>query len=289
MEFKELQLPTLYDGFIYTINAAVLVRKHNTNELSYYIENEDDTLEVVYRERSICDGVLSGTVIKPYTWEYEQPYLVLGNDEKNFQDPRIWLYKNKPYISFTYYPVVLFGEYNIIDKKLSSIIHLPIGRNFIGGLEKNWGFFEHDGKLCMVYYPSPLVILEMDADNNFSIVNMSEQFCEELGVGVCGGSPPVLHPTENIFYIFVHKTIIKNNYNIWCVAFTKVTPTKWAIKGFTKERLNNNDITQISFAEGAVYDKIKDSWIVSGGYRDQALGFWTISHGDLKSRMTWLF
>jgi len=289
MEFKELQLPTLYDGFIYTINAAVLVRKHNTNELSYYIENEDDTLEVVYRERSICDGVLSGTVIKPYTWEYEQPYLVLGNDEKNFQDPRIWLYKNKPYISFTYYPVVLFGEYNIIDKKLSSIIHLPIGRNFMGGLEKNWGFFEHDGKLCMVYYPSPLVILEMDADNNFSIVNMSEQFCEELGVGVCGGSPPVLHPTENIFYIFVHKTIIKNNYNIWCVAFTKVTPTKWAIKGFTKERLNNNDITQISFAEGAVYDKIKDSWIVSGGYRDQALGFWTISHEDLKSRMTWLF
>jgi hypothetical protein len=27
MNFKELQLPNLYDGFIYTINAAILVRK----------------------------------------------------------------------------------------------------------------------------------------------------------------------------------------------------------------------------------------------------------------------
>ena len=113
--------------------------------------------------------------------------------------------------------------------------------------------------------------------------------CNPLGIGICGGSPPVLHPSEKIYYIFVHKTIIQYNYNIWCVAFTKINDKKWKIKGFTQERVNDNDITQISFAEGAVYDKQKESWIISGGYNDHVLGFWTISHEDLKSRMTWLF
>lgn len=290
MNFTELKLPTLHKDMIYTINAAILVRKHNTNTLSYYLENNDDTLEVVYRERNACDGVLSGTVMKAYTWEFTPPYEVLSDEQKNFQDPRLWLYKNEPYISFTHYPIILFGKYNIDFKKLESVIHLPIGRNFMDGLEKNWGFFEHDSKLCMVYYPSPLIIIEMDLLNNaFQILNISQEYCKELGVGVCGGSPPVLHPTENVYYIFVHKTIIQHNYNIWCIAFVKNELNKWVIKGFSEHRLNNNDINQISFSEGAIYDKMKKQWLISGGYRDQALGFWIISHEDLKSRMTWLF
>jgi len=287
MNFTECALPTIYEGMIYTINAGILVRKHNTDELSYYIENEDDTLEVVYREKNGCDGIISGTVMKPYSWEYETQYTIIVGEEKKYEDPRLWLFNNKAHISFTYYPIILFSEYDNESKTINEFIQLPIGRNHKDGLEKNWGFFTHDEKLCMVYYPNPLIILEFDSLMN--IINVSEEMCNPLGAGICGGSPPVLHPTEKIYYIFVHKTIIKNNYNIWCVAFTKVDSNKWLIKGFTEERLNTNDITQISFAEGAVYDKRKESWIVSGGYRDQVIGFWTISHEDLKSRMTWLF
>jgi hypothetical protein len=290
MNFSQCRIPNIYDGMVHTINASILVRKHNTNELSYYIENDDDTLEVVYRERNGCDGVLCGTIMKPYTWEYEKPYEVLVGEEKNYQDPRLWLYNKKPYISYTYYPVILFGEYDNNLKILLYNIQLPIGRNHKDGLEKNWGFFQHEERLCIVYYPNPLIIIEIEIkDNNFQIVNISEEMCNPLGIGICGGSPPVLHPIEKIYYIFVHKTIIQYNYNIWCVAFTKVDDNKWKIKGFTQERLNDNDITQISFAEGAIYDKEKEQWIVSGGYKDHVLGFWTISHEDLISRMTWLF
>ena len=67
MNFISLEIPNIYNGMIYSTNASILVRKHNTNELSYYIENDDDTLEVVYRERNGCDGVLCGTIMKPYT------------------------------------------------------------------------------------------------------------------------------------------------------------------------------------------------------------------------------
>lgn len=237
MDLKNVTVPIIHEGLTNAFNAGILVRKYNTDELSYYIENDDDTLEVVYRECKNTNTLLSvlcGTVIKPYTWEFEKVYPVL-TEEKNYHDPRIWLFQNKPRISFGYYPIILFGEYNNKDKKIESIIHLPIGKNFMNGLEKNWGFFEHDGRLCMVYYPQPLVIFEFDIkDNTIQIANISQNLCEELGIGVCGGSPPVLHPTENIYYIFVHKTIIQNNYNIWCIAFTKINNKEWRIKGFTK-------------------------------------------------------
>jgi len=289
MNFEEIKLEPLYTGFKHCLNATILVRKNNTDNLSYYLENDDDMLEVVYRERSGCDGVLSGCTMKPYTWNNTPRYHVLVGEDLKFEDPRLWLYGSKKYISFSYYPMILFGEYN---KNVSSIVHLPIGRNFSNGLEKNWGFFEHEGRLCMVYYPSPLIIIEMIMnDKDFQIVNISESMCEELGVGICGGSPPVLYPygDEKIYYIFVHKTIIQNNYNIWCVAFTETSQGKWKIKGFTKERLNSGDPGQISFVNGAIYDKQKNQWLLSGGYRDQVIGFWSISHAELASKMSWLF
>jgi len=292
MDFKSITVSIIHEGLTNALNAGILVRKHNTDELSYYIENNDDTLEVVYRELKNTNTLLSvlcGTVIKPYTWEFEKVFPVL-TEEKKYHDPRIWLFQDKAHISFGYYPIILFGEYNNRDKKIESIIHLPICKNFMNGLEKNWGFFEHDKKLCMVYYPQPLIIFEFNIiDNNIVIENISQNLCEELGIGVCGGSPPVLHPTENIYYIFVHKTIIQNNYNIWCVAFTKINSKEWKVKGFTKERLNGGNPADISFPEGAVYDKRNNKWIISGGYKDNSLAFWTISHDDLKSKITWIF
>lgn len=285
-----VNIELIYEGTDRAMNAGILVRKHNTNELSYYIENDDDTLETVYREYAGMHSVICGTIIEPYTWKYSKPFEVLTGYHHNFHDPRIWLYNNKPHISFGYYPMVLFGEYDVERKKINSCVHLPIGKNHPNGLEKNWGFFEHDNLLSIVYYPQPLIIVQYNFNTiGNNLVNVSESVCNELGIGVCGGSPPVLHPTENIYYMFVHKTIIKNNYNIWCVAFTKINDKDWRVKGFTKERINGGNEAEISYAEGAVYDKRNNSWIISGGYRDINLAFWTISHEELTSKMTWVF
>jgi len=111
MDFKNVTVPIIHEGLTNAFNAAILVRKHNTDELSYYIENDDDTLEVVYRECKYTNTLLSvlcGTVIKPYTWEFEKVYSVF-TEKKNYHDPRIWLFQNKPHISFGYYPIILFG------------------------------------------------------------------------------------------------------------------------------------------------------------------------------------
>jgi hypothetical protein len=283
MNFISLEIPNIYNGMIYSTNASILVRKHNTNELSYYIENDDDTLELVYRERSSCDGIISGTIVKPYTWEYENPYIILGSKDRNYEDPRIWLFNKKPYISFSQYPNILFSEYNNEIKKMELCIHLTMNNN--NEVEKNWGFFEHEGVLCMVYYPNPLIIYEFDYE--FNIINKSQELCDVLDTCIHGGSPPVYHPIEKIYYMFVHKSIVEYNYNIWCIAFTKID-NKWKIKGYTEERLNKGNPRLISFVAGAVYDKQKESWILSGGYRDEEIGIWTIEHIYLKSKMIWL-
>ena len=102
-----------------------------------------------------------------------------------------------------------------------------------------------------------------------------------------GGSPPILHPTENIYYTFVHKpSPIVNNYNIWCICFYKVD--KWIVKGYTENQINTTTNHAVNYVSGALYDKINNQWILSGGYNSRSLGFWYVKHDMLLSKMTYL-
>jgi hypothetical protein len=259
-------------------NASILVRQNDTDNLSYILNNENDTLEVVFRIANYTDGNIYGCKMKPYTFEHGEVYPIVVTDTIDNEDPRIWLYQGKPYISFTKgVCAIAFGEYDVKgSKKLKDIKFLDYDNNNKGKKHKNWGFFEHNNNLCVVIKPSPLTIKEREE-------TYVERGLEEYN----GGSSPVLHPTEKENYIFVHKP--NRDYNIWCICFKKEEETKkWKIKGYTKEELNKNPKGDICFVSGAVYDKTKSQWILSGGYNDKYIGFWILKHDYLLSKMTYL-
>ena len=177
-----------------------------------------------------------------------------------------------------------------MNNKISNICRLcnekvkKYDNNNNGKNHKNWGFFQHNNNLCIIIKPSPFTIIESDLSY---VIKNSQTITFDKEVDFNGGSPPVLHPTENIYYIFVHKP--NRSYNIWCMCFYKNDDTnQWVIKGYTKEQLNSNPNNDICFVSGAIYDNIKSQWILSGGFNDKFIGFWILKHDYLLSKMTYL-
>lgn len=285
MDYIEVIIPTQMPDSLSCFNASFLVRKKGTNKLSYYIESEEDTLEVAFREGIGTDGLIYGCEMIPYTWTYSEIYPIVINAERTYEDPRLWLYNSKAYMTFTKYPSLLFGEYSIYEKKLKNMITLPIAGNGQGSLQKNWGFFETNGHIAFVFLPSPLIIAEIELTTNaFNILNFSED--KWLGeTEFRGGSSPVLNPLDGLYYIFVHRTC---NYNIWAICFQKENDGKWKVKGYTKEQLNKPAGNLIHFVSSAIYDKLKNQWILSGGIADHHVGIWLLPHDELNKKMTWI-
>lgn len=285
MEYTEVIIPTQTPEGVWCFNASFLVRKKGTNKLSYYIESEDDTLEVAFRERIGTDGLIYGCEMIPYTWTYSEIYPIVVNPERTFEDPRFWLFNSKSHMTFSKYPSLLFGEYSVYEKKLKNIITLPFAGNGQGALQKNWGFFETNGHIAFVFLPSPLIIAEIElTTNTVNMINLSEdKWLDETEFR--GGSSPVLNPLNGLYYIFVHKTC---NYNIWAICFQKDTDGKWKVKGYTKEQLNKPAGELIHFVSSAIYDTLKHQWILSGGICDKHVGIWLLPHDELQKKMTWI-
>lgn len=266
-------------------NASILVRKKDTNSLSTYLTHEDDTLEAVFREKfeefKGYNGIVLRTTVRPYTWEHTEVCSVFDDGRRQSEDPRLWIYKEKNYVSMTHDGSIVFAEYDIENKKLLDLNMVLFGRNGGEGLEKNWGFFEDKTteRLCILYCPSPLVIVEIENGNL-----IKHQVNQWTNIEFRGGSPPILHQHENVYYTFLHKLC---EYKIWCVSFYKNDEGEWKVKGYTEEALDRNDKNThpIHFVSGAVYDTMKDRWILSGGFGDISVAFWTILHSDLLKKM----
>jgi hypothetical protein len=283
---EEVKIPPQTKEGRWCFNASVLVRKKGTNQLSTFLEDDDDTLEVTFRERIGADGLIYGCEMKPYTWTYSKIYPVIVSSDRKFEDPRLWLFQGKPHMSFSHYPSLLFSSYCIYKKEVSDIICLPIAGNGQGSLQKNWGFFEHQGKLCIVFLPSPLIVFEVTytAPQQIELSQVSE-FQWAAQTQFRGGSSPVYIEEEDLYYIFIHKTC---DYNIWAIAFRKDQDGKWRVKQYTKERLNTvkNQEDEIHFVSGAIFDKRKQQWILTGGIGDFHCCFWRLPHSELRSKMT---
>lgn len=70
--------------------------------------------------------------------------------------------------------------------------------------EKNWGFFEHDGRLFCQQDVSPLVTWEFDV-KTWRVINKWEipwKWRSNFGHRFNGGSPPILH--DGVFWRWVH-------------------------------------------------------------------------------------
>ena len=88
-----------------------------------------------------------------------------------------------------------------------------------------------------------------------------------------------------VFIIFLY---IEPVINIWAICFQKENDGKWKVKGYTKEQLNKPAGNLIHFVSSAIYDKLKNQWILSGGIADHHVGIWLLPHDELNKKMTWI-
>ena len=283
MKPREVIIPPQTSDGVWCFNGCMLARQEN-GQYSNYLESDEQTLEVVFRERIGADGNIYACRMKPYTWEVSDIRPVFSTPERIHEDPRIWAFRGQPFVSFTHnHKTLVFSQYFPLTNQVPDWIVLPFGGNGSSPMpQKNWGFFEHENRLAIVYVPgSHFIVIELQLEGGaLGIANVSsEQWTSEE---FRGGSPPVF--VNGLYYIFVHKMC---NYNIWAIAFAKDPDGKWRVKSYTPERLNTEKgyEEEIHFVSGALFDRQRNQWILTGGVRDHHIAIWTLPHEDLLRKM----
>lgn len=284
----ELVIPPQTSKGVWCTNGSMLVRNLKTGQYSNYVSGSDEYLECAFRERIGADGNIFGCRIMPNDWKVFEVFPLLVTEERVHEDPRLWIFRGQPFISYTHnHGILTFSPYFPDQKTVPQTIVLPFGQNGQPGgmVQKNWGFFEHEGNLCCLYLPgSTFVVFELKLQGEgIGLANLSslDWTLEQYR----GGSPPVFW--NGLYYTFVHKMC---DYNIWALCFKKDEDGKWRVKGYTPNRLNTvkGYEEEIHFVSGALFDTTKQEWILTGGVRDHHIGIWNIPHEDLLKQMTYL-
>jgi hypothetical protein len=289
----EISLPRYQSDSARCFNASALIR-HPDGSLNTYIESNEDILEIAYRQSTGCNGDLIGCRMKPYSWDLSDVYPILVTPSHEFEDPRLWMFNGQAYLSCTQgYGKIVFAPFHCNELNPSSLITLfP---NINGGpgsvVQKNWGFFQHKHLLCIVYIPGndfqvaelckiPTLPTEKEEFQHV-FISMQKEWTQEQ---FRGGSSPVYIESENRFYIFCHKMC---DYNVWAISFWKDSHGRWTIAHYTPEQLNTqaDGNKEIHFVSGAIFDKLKQQWILTGGVKDKNMGIWILSHEELLRKM----
>lgn len=154
------------------------------------------------------------------------------------------------------------------------IIHAPQYAD-AGPIEKNWGWFSHDGELYAVYSVSPHVVLRIAGDA-VAEVHRTPNVLPWTGGYLRGGAPPVRVGDEYICWIHGADDARRGRvYNVGVYAFEakppfRVTrqakaPLLWATDAERMPAANGRGC--VVFPAGAVLDG--GVWRVSAGVADQ--------------------
>jgi hypothetical protein len=127
--------------------------------------------------------------------------------------------------------------------------------------EKNWQFFEHEGRLLCIYTVSPHVIYECDWDGRFTLLH-STPFAntwERNGVQLRGGTPPVLH--DGRYYSAFHTS----NYYMGMYCFAARPP--FEVLGISANPFVDHSVRDIQFPCGLI--RTPGGFIVAYGEADR--------------------
>ncbi len=133
---------------------------------------------LITRHTNVLGENVFYTELKMFKYPSLEPVeLTVNKDDprEQHEDPRVLVYKDKIIIStvnyFTYKDDFFHEKLLIYDKNFNheKSIHPVYGKNGPSvkqnvGDEKNWTFFEHDGKLMFVYQMSPHIVVETDLE-----------------------------------------------------------------------------------------------------------------------------
>lgn len=198
----------------------------------------------------------------------------LAEDAGSQEDPRLWHYKDRLYVSYTGVNWSLYNAVNICTAKLSEELdvesqtytHYPQRNQW----EKNWGFFQHGDDLYAVYHLSPLRILHFRSGTPV-LIHEDASTCEKLPFEARGGAPPILHNGE--LYCFFHYYVRPYEYATGLLTLEGNPPFR--LKRWTRELIQvprdedhpGGAVAKVVFPGGAIFRE--NHWFVAYGYYDR--------------------
>lgn len=203
-------------------------------------------------------------------------YLFMHNNIGYNEDARFFIYNGNIYISNTY-------NYNmniiLLDNDLMFKEQIMTFTNTYEK-EKNWTFFEKEGKLYSIRYYLPLEIYEINLENKIITKIFSYNWINNIldnNVQLRGGASPI--KKDNELYIFLHSSYTYEIYTL-VIDYNTFKPLK-----YTSESLFKDIHTQIKFVCGALYNIITNKWVLSVGIDDMYSALFTISDDELNSKL----
>jgi predicted GH43/DUF377 family glycosyl hydrolase len=132
--------------------------------------------------------------------------------DEHHEDPRLFIYNGHLHLAYTETrfrhpePYTCRMAYaRLVQKRRrwsAEAVWFPsYGKNNGNSTEKNWQFFEHEGRLYVIYGSQPHVVLEVDGDVVRSVQTDPGEVLWPWGE-VRGGTPPVLMPSGEFLTIF---------------------------------------------------------------------------------------
>lgn len=230
--------------------------------------------------------------------------------DEQYEDPRVFVYDNKLYISCVNY---VHGNHEnihqkilVFDDKFNHIdnIHPIYGKNkksiaLNSGQEKNWTFFVYEDKLMCIYTMKPHAVIEFDWSGKL-VSEYITHFDTKTAwkYGECrGGSNPIL--IGNYYHCFFHSSVPwKREYRRYIIGHYKFEnkppfkivemskiPILWGNEKDEKTMVEMNHIDV--FPCGAIFKN--NEFTVSFGINEEKTGLIKIPYENdsIKNEVVW--
>lgn len=221
--------------------------------------------------------------------------------DENWEDPRAIVHNNSLILSycnfFTFGPWVGQGVARL-NTYLQADATAPVyGANAARlidnrGWEKNWIWFEHDGRLHFVYSTRPHIVVA--CTDSFT----PREDYHTPGITIWryglprGGTPPVYVPSDNLYWSFFHSSLDlhpkiapRRRYYLGAYAFEATPPfrvrlhTRTPLLAGSEEDPRDLGAPLCVFPCGALLDS--STWFVTLGVNDCACAWMRIPHCEL--------
>lgn len=270
-------------------NSSILAYDTRTHTWTYGYNPHTCILYMIYRHQIKGDNsclwigevdLINQRIVAPICL-FSDPYI-------HYEDPRMFVVGRELYVSYSRWGSETIRDYNepesIIQIEFTHVKYTdagftirksyipPFGNNYTPGkVEKNWGFFEKNKELYCLYSISPFVVFKYNMETNLCTVEKT--LAIEANISLRGGTPPIyvngffvtfIHCSD--YFVYVLKMAVDKKQ--WSITYVNDFPllTSLNTQCTPTDSVTKNDIL---FPCGAVYDIIKEQYIISMGYKDK--------------------
>jgi predicted GH43/DUF377 family glycosyl hydrolase len=198
--------------------------------------------------------------------------LPMNRGDEHHEDPRLFVFAGRLHMAYTdtlfhpgqpytcclkYCRLAPAGRKGL-GWKAEEVFHPQYGNNSGMAMEKNWQFFQHDGKLRAIYSADPHVVLELDGANVVSVSEGPGSSVVWPWGTIRGGTPPIMLPSGEYLTVF-HSALPYPVEPFWRRYYAGAY-TFEAKAPFKITKISQSPILTGSGADGHTVDPRKLSW-----------------------------